>query len=249
MARYYMSGRKIILPKEVFNEGEEGKLYLYKDLDEKEKLIKIFKTERRKNIPIPSEKMYLYQTTLKANRFYLARDLVYDEKGIFSGCMMNLFQNAGNLSYAQCTVLRKLLPEIKKLEEELDYLSEKHVHIGDIKVEHILYDFDRISIGVIDSGLYYYCDDLELNRDCGKEKTTLQIENYKELNYTLAVGLLWMNVLGDSLMMKSIDFPEIYDDAINGKLKLSEVLESESKKYHSQTILELKKQYQKQKMY
>ncbi len=238
MKKYYANGKELLLDEKVFNKGEEANIHLCKNYSTKVMCAKIFKSYRRKNLPVPSEEMYKKQTTLKVESFYLPQDLIYDEEGKFSGCLEDLFEDASFFTHAQCIEIKRLVLELQKIYQGVDSLTEEKIGIHDMKVDHILYNKNTNEVGVIDTGLFYFSEDRDLKRI-----------NYVHMNDTLKKALLWLNKEGTEIEMLSIDFPFIYDLLDTDIVSLGDILLDESKKYSVSTVEELKKVYQKERYY
>lgn len=238
MKKYYVNGEKITFDPHVFNSGEEGNLYLYRKDYSHLQLVKIFNPDRRLNLATPDEDFYRELTSLQTEKFYLPKDIVHDEEGIFAGCVVDYFEDGTSFTSAQSADICSLIKELKLLEKEIDYLSEHHICISDMKIAHILYHYMKCKIGVVDTGLWSHSDD-----------GNLKLENYKVMNYYLRSALLWMNTLGTEQEMLSIDLPEVFDLVDEVDIPISSILEEECSKHNVSSVAELKKIYKQQKFY
>jgi hypothetical protein len=238
MKKYYVNGQELILDPKVFASGEEGRLYLCRNLSNKVMLAKIFKEYRRKNLLVPNEDMYKKQTELETKSFYLPKNLIYDIEEKFSGCVVDLFKNGNSFTLAQCTKIKDLVLELNKIYDDIDLLSENNIKIHDMKIDHILYNYKKNKLGVVDTGLFMFSDDKDLKK-----------QNYILMNYVLRNGLLWVNKECTQIEMWSTDLPEIYDTLDHDIVSLADILLDESNNYNVETVEELKKVYKKNMYY
>lgn len=233
METFYINGKPILLEDTVYNNGEEANLYISGNT-----LVKIFKETRRHNIPKIQQDLYAYFMTLDVHKFYLPKNLVYDEAQVFRGYTMDLFPNSEIASHAQRGHVEQIIAELKAIEADVKTLSEAGIQINDMKLNHILYCASQNQLGVIDCGLYQRVDNPNLYN-----------QNRIEMNYYLRQALLWADYEGTKHEMVGCDFPEIYDELDSGNLWLSDILQEESEKYKVNTLEELKHCYQKMKFY
>lgn len=238
MKKYYANGFELVLDEKAFNKGEEANIHLCRNYPKKVMVAKIFKGYRRKNLPLPNEKMYQKQTTLHTESFYLPQELIHDDEGKFSGCLEDLFKNASSFTYAQCMEIKKLAFALQKIYHDVDVFTESGIRIHDMKVDHILYNKETDEVGVIDTGLFYFNEDKDLKK-----------QNYIHMNMKLRKALLWLNKEGTETEMLSIDLPYVYDLLDTDEVSLADILLDESKKHSVLTVEELKKVYQKEKYY
>lgn len=230
---YYVGKEKILIDNKIFDEGEESTIHKCG-----EKLAKILKDDRRKNLQKADEEMYRYLSTIRTNRFNLPLDLIHNKEGIFKGAIVEPFYDKEIITHAQLEKIGTIISELKYIEEDICTLTDKGVAIHDMKLSHILYSSISHRLGIIDFGLYERSTD-----------KNLLIENLKEVNYYLRQGLLWANLEATENEMIGIDFPEVYDEIDWNEAYLSKILEEESKKYGVSTLQELKHVYQKIKFY
>lgn len=164
--------------------------------------------------------------------------MVYDEFGKFSGITFNEFEHAEKITHIQLEEIDRVISEVKQIEEEMRYLTENHVLIGDMKLAHLLYNRVDHLIGIVDCGLFKKSFDQDLLR-----------QNFIQVNYCLREAFLWADLEGKDHEMWSIDFPEVYDTLDEDAVCFSEILKDEATKYGASTLHELKAAYQKIKFY
>lgn len=235
MKTLYIDGQPIVYDPNPIYSGEEATIHRY----EKEKLIKIWKEQRRKNLPQVQPDIYLLLSKYSMQYFYFPLECAYDQNGNFKAHTMLEFKNLELATHAQRGNIEKIISSLEGIEAETKILSSDGIQIRDMKLPHILYNDEQELLGIIDcGGLYQKVS----NKD-------VWIENLKEMNYYLRQALLWANYEGTKHEMLGFDFPEIYDELDEGTMTLSEVLKEEVSHYKVNTLEELKQQYQKQKFY
>lgn len=246
MKKYYVNGQEVILDTKIFNRGEEANLYLCKNFHKKEKpmLAKIFKSFRRKELPLPSEEMYKAQMKMDTERFYLPEYLIYDEEEKFSGCLLELFENAVSCTLAQSLEIKKLASEINKIYKDVDLFTEHNIQIHDMrKVAHILYHQEMERLGVVDTGLFQF-----YQRQKNEKEDYLKYMNYMTMGRVLRKTFL---LFTKECLYEEFygGLPKVYDLIDSDIVSLGEILLDESEKYGVSTVEELKKVYKKMRFY
>lgn len=229
MKKYYLDSKEILLG-EVIGEGEEGKIHFVNDF----LVAKIFKDNRRVDIRKPDLDFYKYLTNFKLDKFYFPTDIIYDEYGTFSGCVMKYFKDGKAFPSCQYLDVSMVIKELRLLEEELKLISDSHIHIFDVKPNDIL--VNDTGIGVFDTGLYYRSEEKDLLK-----------QNLILINYALRAGLLWLYKDKSAQELKAYDLPEIYDILDDSIAYLSDILESEVEENKVKTITSLKEIYKTKK--
>lgn len=232
MEQLYQNGQPIILGN-LINSGEEADIYEYQD-----RLVKIYKKERRKNLDAIDSEFLHDLTNLHLSKFYLPLTDVYNLQHEYRGYTMLRFINSEVASHAQRANIRSIILELEKIEQEIKILSNMRIQIRDMKLAHILYNKKYKKLGIIDCGLFRR-----------SSVPNLYIENLKTMNYFFRQALLWANYEGTCHEMLGIDFPEIYDTLDEGAMTLSEILKQEIKEYDVPTLEKLKHRYQGKKFY
>lgn len=151
----------------------------------------------RKNESIIEEECNILKK-LNTERILLPKQLVYDENRQFIGYMMQYHKNDKKVIKIS---KQKFMYEIKKLMDEIKYLSDNNIVIDDWNFSNFIFDG---TFRLIDSGKYRYSS---------IDKNKIYQHNYIVLCDFIANKLLYY------MLVANTDFPQYYSSRLYQKTK------------------------------